>query len=82
MPVSSMVVLIEFGTTLWSLPLVILIRWTEQPDAAESAVCNSSLEALRGISISLGSFLMGLPAFRLAMFSGYYSLCGLAESFG
>lgn len=81
MPVSSMVVLIEFGTTLWSLPLVILIRWTEHPDAAESAVCNSSPEALRGISISLGSFWMGLPVFTLAMLSDY-SLCGLAESCG
>lgn len=81
MPVSSMVVLIEFGTTLWSLPLVILIRWVEQPDAAESAVCNSSLEALTGISISLGSFRMGLPAFRSAMHLGY-SLCDLAESSG
>lgn len=67
MPVSSMVVLFEFGTTLWSLPLVILMRWIEQPDTAESAACNSSLEALREILISLGSFRMGLPVCQLEM---------------
>jgi hypothetical protein len=56
-----MVVPFEFGTRLRSLPLVILIRWIEHPEAAESAVCSSSVEALRLISTSLGSFRMGLP---------------------
>jgi hypothetical protein len=60
-----MVVVAEFGTTLRSLPFVILSRWTEQPDAAENAVYNSSLLALREILISLGSLRMGFPALTL-----------------
>jgi hypothetical protein len=65
-PVWSMVVPFEFGTTLRSLPLVILIRWIEHPEDAESAVCNSSVEALRLISTSLGSLRMGLPGQKIS----------------
>lgn len=61
-----MVVVFEFETTLRSLPFVILSRWTEQPDAAEKAVYNSSLLASREISTSLGSLRMGFPAPGLA----------------
>lgn len=52
---------LELGTKLRSLPLVILNRWTEWPDAAENALYNSSLLASREISNSAGSLRMGLP---------------------
>lgn len=65
-PVES-IVAEELGTTLRSLPLVILNRWTEWPDAAENAVYNSSLLALGEISTSLGSLRMGLPVCGLAL---------------
>jgi hypothetical protein len=79
---SSIVVVFELGTTLPSLPFVILNRWTEKPDAAEKAVYNSSLLALREIPTSLGSLRMGFPALKLAMCLYIYTRSSSSESFG
>lgn len=60
-PVSSMLVLLAFGTTLRSLPLVIRRRWTEEPETSAIMLYRSSPEASSAMVRVLGSLRMGLP---------------------